>query len=488
MRRRVSRFLLAVALVAFRAGAQCTSAPVTVPPNIATSNAVRIMFDGKTGDPPADPALVCNDGTPAGFYVDMTPCTGPTKQCSQWMIHMEGGGDCHDDFGCYDRAINDPSSSATTWSLLSSDKWFPTMQLGGDREGGFMTPDQRISPFWNYNKVVIPYCSSDVFSGDNPGTLNPAVSNIHDPNIYEPCTKTNPATCSPTEPRAPHTMWHFRGKRITNAVFDYVIANYPGFGTGRTILAGSSAGAYGVQIHLDNLKQRMLANGRTGELLGIADAAWFPEVAPLSQGKESTSWTMWNGAGEPNGATPQVNENCAAHLASGDAMSKCHTYAKYIVPWIEGGRLFERRTQFDHKASPADPSECQPGGDGGAAADLWARTMAGEMVQATTSVVHGQVLSPTAVGLTAVYSPGIVKGTGWCSARAEGDTAQDAMWTAHTTFIHTTDFFNDVLRCDATTPDYSLRDALNDFLSGKAVRKVRGSTTSALQRRRAARH
>jgi hypothetical protein len=97
------------------------------------------------------------------------------------------------------------------------------------------------------------------------------------------------------------------------------------------------------------------------------------------------------------------------------------------------------------------------------AADTWARTLASEMAQASVSLNHGQPLAPGTVGLTAVYSPGIVQGGGWCGALAAGSSQQDPMCSAAT----------------AGWPDQHLRDALNDFLAGKAVREIRGYRVTA---------
>ncbi len=465
----------------------CQNPQSTPPPSIAVTSGRLILFDGKAGNPAADSALVCNDGTPAGFYIDDSPCTGTSKQCSNWQIHLQGGGDCHDNAACFTRATLDPSSD--DWNLLSSDRaggrttrFTPVLAFGQNSEAsGIMAPDARVSPLWNYNRIFVPYCSSDVFSGDRAGTLNPATSNIHDPNIYAACVRTN--NCAASEPKAPSTLWHFPGKRIFNAAVQYAITHYPEFGTARTVFSGSSAGAFGVTLQMDNLKQRLVSAQRNGELLGIADSGWLPLTEPQVPGVESPTWTMWSGEGQSDGGPPQADETCLAHLVPGEPKSNCQMLAKFIMPWIEGGRMFARRAQYDHNRNPGSPSDCAAGGDGGKAADQWATALASEMVS-TARFAHGTTLPTVTVGLTAVYAPGIVVGNGWCSALS-APSAQDPMWTEHTTMQDNSKLFGDSLVCTATTPAYSVLDALNDFLSGKAVVKVRGASA---RRRHAVQH
>jgi hypothetical protein len=183
--------------------------------------------------------LVCNDGTPAGYYVRR----GSGEGSSRWLIHLEGGGFCYDVASCDQRQLDLPQ-------FMTSGGWAATKSGDGAQSSSALwNPD-----FHDANHVYLPYCSSDVWSGDR---------------------EASPATGGR----------HFRGGRILRAVIDALTdpATTPSpnlADAGEVLFSGTSAGGIGVQANVDWLVGRL--PGAT--VRGLNDAGWFPDVDPYDPG------------------------------------------------------------------------------------------------------------------------------------------------------------------------------------------------------------
>jgi len=96
----------------------------------------------------------CLDGSQAGFYYRRG------SDAKKWVLYLEGGGLCTSAKDCTNRKKND---------LGSSKNWGPTIE-------GWQTlsPDSTTNPdFWNWNHVYIPYCSGDIWLGQQATPMNP---------------------------------------------------------------------------------------------------------------------------------------------------------------------------------------------------------------------------------------------------------------------------------------------------------------------------
>jgi hypothetical protein len=94
---------------------------------------------------------VCNDGSPAVYYLREGKGTGTNT----WVIFLVGGGFCFSVESCDQRLITNPE--------LMSSRGYPT-QL---KVPGILSDSPKSNPdFYNANHVLIPYCSSDLWSGD----------------------------------------------------------------------------------------------------------------------------------------------------------------------------------------------------------------------------------------------------------------------------------------------------------------------------------
>jgi len=102
-----------------------------------------------------EPDLVCNDGSPAGYYLY-------TTGSSDWVIGLDGGFWCFDQYSCLWRAKNQQY-------LTSSTKWPNQRSMGGI----FDTNVTKNPRFAGANKVLVGYCSSDMFTGYSNVTDGP---------------------------------------------------------------------------------------------------------------------------------------------------------------------------------------------------------------------------------------------------------------------------------------------------------------------------
>ena len=221
-----------------------------------------------------DKDAVCNDGSPYVFYF------APGNQTDKWLIFFNGGAWCFDKVSCDRRMIQSPN-------LMSSKGY-------GATEDHYALFDDRPAHnplFAGYNKVFLPYCTSDDFSGAQK--------------------EGNP--------------WIFQGSRAAPATIEVLLKRFGLVDSVDTtvVVAGSSAGGEALYPNIDNINELYLPKSR---VVGIDDSGWFlytPPFAPRPNCTDAGSCTeaygishgvpYWNG---------QMNTRCAqAH--SKDDVWKC---------------------------------------------------------------------------------------------------------------------------------------------------------------------
>jgi hypothetical protein len=219
---------------------------------------------------------VCNDGSSAVFYFR----EGSGSGANNWIIFMAGGGLCYSIQNCNERRLRFPEL------MTSRDK--PAFFTGN----GILSNSIVQNPdFYNANQVAIPYCSSDLWSGDRE--------------------------------RSRATGGHeFRGLRIVRAIISD-LRNRSGrnrlSSANRILLSGTSAGGIGTMVHLDWLASQF----PSATVRGINDAGWTPAQAlslpvpgpifPFQQ-----AMRLWNG--KPDLSCAQANP---------DAKYLCYSSAVY---------------------------------------------------------------------------------------------------------------------------------------------------------------
>ena len=252
----------------------------------AAQNAARVEISA--GD---YPNARCNDDTQAVYYLRGAGADGAVSG-RKWLIFLHGGGSCSTDEACAERWF-DPDASPDgfigyhgnmTASTGVSQNFNGEGLLDFDGVDGLADPGS--NPFGGFNRIMVPYCSSDTYAGRN------TTSRVVDYGAFvgkqvtigdKTTTITNPAGY------APLTRIRFSGGFIVDAVIDLVMNG--GVKTGRktgnegnqktdppasaedeVVLAGSSAGAGGVVRNLDRVAKAVAAAAPNVRFYGITDA------------------------------------------------------------------------------------------------------------------------------------------------------------------------------------------------------------------------
>lgn len=220
-------------------------------------------FVKQTIDLSVYPDAVCNDGSPAIFYIQRGLGAAAAANANKTVIGLQGGGYCLSDADC---------------SLRPSDLISSTGYSAQTAAEGLLSSDPSNDTFRSWNRVRVPYCSSDFFSGD-------------------------------IGPTGGTTNFRFRGAKIVAAVVQTLNRQYGIGKSGDTvILAGGSAGAVGAFINANRVRASL--PGAT--VLTLIDAGVYPDIAPPMPGtppRTSVSdlgaigISYWNG---------QVDVDCAA--------------------------------------------------------------------------------------------------------------------------------------------------------------------------------
>ena len=234
---------------------------------------------------------VCNDGSPAVYY--FRPGTGSGS--NDWVLFLGGGGFCHSVESCNRRKQSSPEL------MTSLDK--PSTLKGS---GIFSDSADRNPDFYNFNHVVVPYCSSDLWSGNR-------------------------------EANASTGGHEFRGQKI----FRSIVSDLQQMGGSRNLssaqrvlLSGTSAGGIGVMVHLDWLATQL----QNAEVKGLNDAGWTPDLPsflpiPNLNGPVQQALQLWNG---------KSDRTCENSITG----SKYRCYTSAVYPFISTP-LMVQMSQYD---------------------------------------------------------------------------------------------------------------------------------------------
>ena len=102
-------------------------------------NKIGVVLDLFQHENAEEKSLLCNDGTPGGFYAKFN------ENSDLWIFYQEGGGWCYDESTCKER-ITDPLAFGLHPELISSKNW-PTIKY---LRGIFET-------YSDANLVSVPY-------------------------------------------------------------------------------------------------------------------------------------------------------------------------------------------------------------------------------------------------------------------------------------------------------------------------------------------
>lgn len=238
---------------------------------------------------------VCNDGTPAIYYIRR----GVGEGMKRWLIHLQGGGYCYDPASCKARGGQEAN--------LMTTKNTPNNRPGN----GIFSPSGSDNKYFaTYNEIYIAYCSSDLWSGNQAASVNT-------------------------------DQLQFRGASIVHAVIedlsDSSITSDPNLSAATEIIfSGTSAGGVGVLVHLDWIAEKF----PNANVHGINDAGFIidtapydPKIVPVSQVAQ-LAYTYWNAS---------VDASCAAAYQGKEGLCYLgqHAYPQISTP------LFVQLSQAD---------------------------------------------------------------------------------------------------------------------------------------------
>lgn len=225
-------------------------------------------------DPSLDPKALCNDGTLPVFWVR----PGSGAGAKRWVIWLEGGGQCTDRTSCAARAAG-------------GDAGYVTANGFGPGTGqGILSSTASTNPMlYNANTVVVHYCSSDLWSG-------------------------NQASNTRFDPGDP-TTWSFQGRRIALAAVASLNELGLGFGNGTTriVLGGSSAGGVGIAVTANDILPTL---PNAPDIRVIDDAGFALNIGQY----DPTARAPYVYAGKPDAFVSMIEAGMALWNGTGDAV------------------------------------------------------------------------------------------------------------------------------------------------------------------------
>ena len=147
-------FIVVVGLLRWAYGSDTTNSRCGVPLTVPDTNR-RSEFKRANITDAVQLGAVCNDRSQGIYYIRNSTDT------KKWIIYLEGSVGCGNVDDCNKRYVERPE-------LMMSHQ-YPASIEGRD----IFDPDPTVNPdYWDYNMVLIPYCTSDLWVGNS--TWDPA--------------------------------------------------------------------------------------------------------------------------------------------------------------------------------------------------------------------------------------------------------------------------------------------------------------------------
>jgi hypothetical protein len=300
------------------------------------------------------PDAKCNDGSAPVVKVKLDPNGG-----TDWLVYLQGGGSCQSTEDCEDRWRDcdpSPAHSEGGRAVGGKDKMMANsnaMNFDGWGILDFDGHDGEVSPFAgkNFNRIFVPYCSSDTWRG---------LGNTQPVNYAATCGDPNPLTTI-----------HFGGGKIVEAVIDEIMASPRAPQTdGFIVLAGGSAGGAGVQHNLDRVTDQVHALEAGITVVGIADSAFgvglYQDGIPNEVSLDAEFF--WAGLPasymhNPGDPIDVVVDDSCWNTESGSDKDYCHvtpyTVANYIDnPLMQSSNTFDNVHEDAFATFAARISDC----------------------------------------------------------------------------------------------------------------------------------
>ena len=127
----------------------------------------------------------------------------------------------------YIQKNRDPTRHLSTLKCFESvTEYFPS-GLSSSIEGrDILDPDPAKNPlFHSYNHVVIPYCSSDVWLGEETTNTEAVETTTSQCDCFNYTTVSNQNGCFNFNPESPNLQFTFRGKIIYQSIIKQLLAD-----------------------------------------------------------------------------------------------------------------------------------------------------------------------------------------------------------------------------------------------------------------------
>lgn len=223
---------------------------------------------------------LCNDGSDAAYFYR------PGSESDKWVIWFEGGGGCHDEETCAERA--------------KTQSWLMTSNKTGEyaKQGGILSSSTEENPdFAEWNHAMLNYCSSDSWAGD-------AIQQVEGNDVL------------------------FYGSHITKAMFEDLgnseIHDQNLADATQVLITGTSAGGGGASHNMDRIAQWL----PHADVRGVIDSSWEVEYPSLIATEEELEQLTSESVAYRN---LQLDESCVSEL--GDDWEHCSMISNIYPHW-----------------------------------------------------------------------------------------------------------------------------------------------------------
>eukprot|EP00658_Telonema_sp_P-2_P032363 TRINITY_DN23986_c0_g1_i2.p1 TRINITY_DN23986_c0_g1~~TRINITY_DN23986_c0_g1_i2.p1 ORF type:complete len:331 (+),score=62.52 TRINITY_DN23986_c0_g1_i2:96-1088(+) len=221
----------------------------------AADGPISLGYQLKFVDTTKHPLAVCNDGTPAAYYLHTS------ARSRDWVLHQQGGWWCWDDYSCAVRWAHFQNHTTEKRTLMSTGQLAALTAkydtFNGEKNTGIMAHNSTGNPMSAASKVFVVYCSSDSHAGNRSAGY---VEGAGD------------------------SKWHFRGKEIVKAVLGELNANH-GLGTASSVvLTGGSAGGMATLNNADYVGEMLKEMAPGVNFVAMPDSGFFVDVMPGRSG------------------------------------------------------------------------------------------------------------------------------------------------------------------------------------------------------------
>lgn len=225
----------------------------------------------------------CNDYSIPHYYLSNAADNNHGKV--PWIIFLEGGGLCDSERNCTERYLH-PSSHMlmTSAPFLKFINGSPANVDWPSNVTGHALLSGQITPFNTARRLLLPYCSSDLWQGNDSASVNDAHKEYlwFQQNRHEVLSLSKQLSDDELVENLSQSLnrsdkqFTFRGRRIFEAIMEEMLQNQSLCNASSILLAGSSAGGVGAFALAPWLKAYLRqACAKPVPVAILGDSNWF---------------------------------------------------------------------------------------------------------------------------------------------------------------------------------------------------------------------